>query len=217
MLEGAEFYALADSIRDTGLNEPITLFEGKILDGRNRYRAAKEVRYNLSEKDFRQLPKGKNPQAFVIHANITRRHLSPEQRRDLIAELIKGDPTQSNRQIAEQTKVSHHTVGDVREGLEATGQVAQLTATKGKDGKTRKVKAKGEKKSQTKSEPKTDITAYTARLEQLMDALKEWPSSYDHADEWADKARKRIDEVMMDWLETVGEGDYQQEAAKRNS
>jgi DNA-binding transcriptional regulator YhcF (GntR family) len=55
---------------------------------------------------------------------------------------LKADPTQSNRQVAEQAKVSHVTVGAVRDELEATGQIDQLPATTGTDGKTRKRKTR---------------------------------------------------------------------------
>ena len=220
LLEGDEFYALADSIRDNGLNDPITLFEGKILDGRNRYRGAKEVRYNFSEKDFRQLPEGKNPKAFVILANITRRHLTPEQKRDVVAELIKDDPTLSNRMIAEIAKVSHHTAGDVRTELETTGQIAQLAATTGKDGKTRKVKAKGEKKSKAKSEkdkpPERGMDKYKAFLEGVIDALTTWPRDYEQYSEWNDYTREKLEAVRDHWLDNEDEdeaGDEQQEAA----
>jgi hypothetical protein len=71
-----------------------------------------------------------------------------------VAELLRADPTQSNRQIAEQTKTSHHTVGAVRNELEATGQIAQLNKTTGADGKTRKTKVgktKGGKEERTRS------------------------------------------------------------------
>jgi hypothetical protein len=41
LLEGAEFEELiAAPVRRGGVREPIWLYQGKILDGRNRYRAA---------------------------------------------------------------------------------------------------------------------------------------------------------------------------------
>ncbi len=39
LMSDLEYEALRQDIANNGLNEPLILFEGKILDGRNRYRA----------------------------------------------------------------------------------------------------------------------------------------------------------------------------------
>jgi hypothetical protein len=67
-----------------------------------------------------------DPYAYVISANINRRHLTAEQRRDLIAKLIKATPEKSDRQIAETVKASPTTVGTVRAEMESKGDVSKL-------------------------------------------------------------------------------------------
>jgi hypothetical protein len=126
---------LAADIKLHSLRHPIVRYQGKILDGNNRYRACELVGVTPKFTDF----DGDDAKArnYVISANIHRRHLDAEQRRDIIAALLKADPEQSNRMVAETVKASHHTVGEVRAELEATGQIAQLDKATGADGKTR--------------------------------------------------------------------------------
>jgi len=83
-----------------------------------------------------------DPLTYVISANIHRRHLTAEQKRGLIAELLKATPEKSNRQIAETVKVDHKTVASVRAEKVATGEIPQLEKTTGKDGKNRGQPAK---------------------------------------------------------------------------
>ena len=85
-----ELSELASDIRKNGMLEPITLFDGKILDGRNRYRAAKLAGVKLTEANFRVLPKGVEAWDFVVSENIQRRHLSQEQKREVIASLLRS-------------------------------------------------------------------------------------------------------------------------------
>src|SRR5262249_11798019 len=78
-----------------------------------------------------------DPWAYVVSANIHRRHLTAKQRRELIAALLKANPERSNRQTATLTKADHKTVGGVRRELEGTGEIPQLNKTTGQDGKAR--------------------------------------------------------------------------------
>jgi hypothetical protein len=77
-----------------------------------------------------------DPYTYVISVNIHRRHLTSDQKRELIAKLLKAAPEKSDRQIADQTKASPTTVGKIRKGLEDTGDVSKLdtrTDTKGRE------------------------------------------------------------------------------------
>src|SRR5690348_17491366 len=75
MIGKDELRELADDIQRHELREPIVLFEGKILDGRNRYKAAKVIKYPLTQAHFKTLPADTDALAYVISANIRRGHL----------------------------------------------------------------------------------------------------------------------------------------------
>jgi hypothetical protein len=78
------------------------------------------------QQTFILLGRDVDPWAYVTSANLHRRHLTAEQKRDLIAKLIKATPEKSDRQIAETVKASPTTVGTVRAEMEATGDVSKL-------------------------------------------------------------------------------------------
>src|SRR5262245_24574597 len=119
------------------------VFEGKVLDGRNRLAACKIA----GVKPHINVIQGRNacwngrqrctPTEYVISLNLHRRHLTAEQKREVIAALLKANPKRSNRQVAEQVKADDKTVGKVRRELEATAEIPQLEKTEGKDGKER--------------------------------------------------------------------------------
>jgi ParB-like chromosome segregation protein Spo0J len=131
LMEGAEFDALVPDIKANGLIEPIVMLDGMILDGRNRYRAC--VAADI-ESTFRPFT-GDDPAAYVISANIHRRHLTPEQKRDLIAKLLRTDPGKSDRQIAETVRASPTFVGKVRAEGQATGDVSTVDTRTDKRGR----------------------------------------------------------------------------------
>jgi hypothetical protein len=65
---------------------PIVLFEGKILDGRNRYNACKQAGVSPQYREF----EGGNPWQYVWDHNGQRRNLSGEQRAALFLEFEAG-------------------------------------------------------------------------------------------------------------------------------
>jgi N6-adenosine-specific RNA methylase IME4 len=75
LLEGEEYEALKRDIQANGQVEPIYLYDGMILDGRNRYRACTELGITLKTKPYI----GNSPVAFVLSLNLARRHLNASQ------------------------------------------------------------------------------------------------------------------------------------------
>jgi len=114
LIEEDELANLVEDIRKKGIIEAITLYEGKILDGRNRYRAAKEAGRTLIEHNFRYLSQGWDPEEFVSSKNDHRRNLDTKQKRELIEKRINRHPDMSNHKIAKLACCDHKTVASVR-------------------------------------------------------------------------------------------------------
>ncbi|NKB77632.1 MAG: hypothetical protein GKR96_11470 [Gammaproteobacteria bacterium] len=78
MLVNDDLNELAESIRANGLDNPIALYQGKILDGRNRYQACLLVGVVPNYVDF----DGTDQEAldFSFRQNAERRHLTTSQR-----------------------------------------------------------------------------------------------------------------------------------------
>lgn len=83
LLGEAELTSLADDIAANGLQFPITLYEGKILDGRNRFTACTIAGVAPRYIEF----DGDDPIKFVVSTNLHRRHLNESQRAMVAAKL----------------------------------------------------------------------------------------------------------------------------------
>lgn len=115
LIEGAEFDELVADVKTNGVREQVVLYEGKILDGRNRYRAADKAKCEPSYRNFEKHIDGDSPYAFVISANLRRRHMNESQRAMTAAELIRLSTADGGQ--GEQICTPPPTVGDVAKAL----------------------------------------------------------------------------------------------------
>jgi len=84
MTEGNSFENLKKDILEQGLQQTIILYEGKILDGRNRFKACKELGL---EPRF-EVYNGDKPLQYVISGNLHRRHLTDSQKAVIAQEVM---------------------------------------------------------------------------------------------------------------------------------
>lgn len=67
-----EYQALKTDIQKNGLLNSIALYQGKILDGRNRFKVCQELGIEPKYEEY----KGNSPISYVISLNVKRRHLT---------------------------------------------------------------------------------------------------------------------------------------------
>ena len=129
LLEGNEYDELVADIRANGLRQKIVLYDGKILDGRNRYRACLE---GGIEPRF-ELFYGDNDKALsnVISLNLKRRHLDESQRASIagrIADLPHGGSSASDKFAAPPTQArAAAAVRDIRSPKEDNASIVSTT------------------------------------------------------------------------------------------
>lgn len=82
--ENKEWRRFVDSLRINGQQVPITLYKGKILDGRNRYLALRSLSQPVEYVEY----EGDNPKLQSVILNLHRRHLTTGQIAMLLAEFV---------------------------------------------------------------------------------------------------------------------------------
>lgn len=135
MMTGDDYRALVADIKTNGLHEPITLYQGQILDGRNRYTACLELEI---EPAYREWSGAGSPIAYVVSLNLARRHLTSSQRAVIALEVERqlGEEARRNQQEAgrydrnpEQDQLFQRIEKATIEPIHAAEQAAALMGT----------------------------------------------------------------------------------------
>lgn len=90
LLDEPALDALASDIAEHGLREPIVLWHGQVLDGRNRLAACQRAGVEPVFRQFDEETEG-HPVAWVASRNLHRRHLDPSQRALVAARLVDAN------------------------------------------------------------------------------------------------------------------------------
>ena len=75
-MSAEDFQSLKDSITNIGVQNPITLFEGMVIDGWHRYTAANDIGMDCPSVELGDV----DPRDFVLAQNKARRHVTQAQR-----------------------------------------------------------------------------------------------------------------------------------------
>lgn len=84
-MEGEDFDKFLEDIKKYGLRDPIITYQNKVLDGRNRYRACKQL--DIEPKCEEWDGQG-SVVSFIVSKNLTRRHLDESQRAMIGARIL---------------------------------------------------------------------------------------------------------------------------------
>jgi hypothetical protein len=156
-----EMRALGEDIKKNGQRQPIAIIERarrrpdgtfhisdpplqEVLDGISRLDAMEAAGIAVTGADG-QLDKQVlrtvidtdevDPIAYVISANIHRRHLNIEQRQHSLIALIARTPEKSDRQIGREIGVDHKTVASARAKGEDVGRIPHVAERKDTKGR----------------------------------------------------------------------------------
>jgi len=131
-----EYDALKEDIAERGVMVSLEFDEnGNVLDGHHRLKICAELGIEDYPKIIRAGMSEPEKWTHARKLNMARRHLTREQRRELIQAQIKDTPELSDRQIAKMLGVSNSTVSLLRRELIENGQVCESHTSLGSDGK----------------------------------------------------------------------------------
>jgi hypothetical protein len=186
---------IAAALAQSRVPPTIMLHQGQILDGRHRYLACLKAGIEPLTKPYG----GKDPRAFVIRVNLTRRHLTTEERANIAAKLatrsvgrpeiasndaINSEQPMTNQQAAKLMRVS-------------TASVQRAKAKQAGKPQPPKHLAKGKPGIMSKPLPSPPLASYQAKVhDAVMAHIDQLPVEF--TDELG-KLDPQLEQLVADW------------------
>lgn len=135
-----EFQVLKDSIEDLGVQQPIVIFEDKVIDGWHRYTAANELGMPCPEVE---LEDDIDPRNFVLSQNKARRHLTKSQLALSYTKVYEWQPSAQKASRVElgSTLKTNQELAELAGTSTKTIQQAKTVLTKGDEEVVKAVEA----------------------------------------------------------------------------
>lgn len=177
MMPDDQYRELLNDIKTNGLREPIVVYQGKILDGRNRYRACVEAGIEPQFTEY----KGESPEYVAVSANLNRRHLSPAQRAMIAARTIDVFRKQAEKTIKHRAGTTKERCEKVRgrKAIELAAKQMGVTpdmvrdAMRGRLGRKRVTTAETDMRKRPLPPELVDVFTEARRFDRIVEKLKE--------------------------------------------
>ena len=132
-MDGDAFTDLVADIKANGLQQPIALWKGQIIDGRHRLGACRKAGV---EPEYVDVGDEVDPKQYVLSLNLERRHLTASQRAAIVVAVRNWTPSgntpqqaaqggnvaalpATNADMAQEAQVSVRTIRATKRGVEA--------------------------------------------------------------------------------------------------
>jgi len=113
-MDDTEFDAFCADVEERGILFPASIYEGMVLDGWHRYRAAKRTGSELKFIEY----KGKDPAGYIASCNVLRRKLSSLQRA-LVGARLHRDHGITQREACKKLGISNEVITLVLKALDS--------------------------------------------------------------------------------------------------
>lgn len=216
----SDFQALKDSITNIGVQMPIVIFEGQVIDGWNRYRAATELDMDCPSIPFDE---SIDPVDFVKAMNDARRHITGSQRAIAIVAIhgwkpvgrpqnnVEATSTLTQEAMAAEAGVSKKTIQQAqvaqKAGLADKVKSGEMTVEQASNvAKGKPAKAATKDKPAPKAAPEAPPAPDNHELQEAAQAINELSAENDQLrDRVAVAAMQGTDEERAQAADTIAE------------
>lgn len=155
-MDDTEFDAFCADVEQRGILFPASLYEGMVLDGWHRYRAAKRTGSELKFIEY----KGKDPAGYIASCNVLRRKLSSLQRA-LVGARLHRDHGITQREACKKLGISNEVITLVLKTLDSRNTKLIKRIETEADFTRGMLKEELEDAGLLRAKPKTDVDVST--------------------------------------------------------